>query len=139
MTEPQSPLRIADATVDRIVLAAGTYEFDVSTACESDSASWLCVDRAVTIEAAEAGTVVLDAKGARRVFKITGTGVQLVGLNITGGSAVSSVVLAFRTFWTFLPAPRWNVTQVLAFCMQGVSAPFLNRPTVQCPDGTLRD
>ena len=26
----------------------------------------------------------------------------------------SYVVLAFRTFWTFLPAPRWNVTQALA-------------------------
>ena len=74
---------LADATVDRIVLAAGTYEFDGSTAC--DSWSWLCVDRAVTIEAAEAGTVVLDAKRARRVFDITGSGVQLVGLNITGG------------------------------------------------------
>ena len=112
-------LQAALATVhNRIVLAAGTYEFDGSTAC--NSASWLCVDRAVTIEAAEAGTVVLDAQGARRVLNITGTGVQLVGLNITGGrlSAFSSVVLAFRTFRTFLPAPRWNVTQVLAFCMR---------------------
>ena len=27
------------------------------------------------------------------------------------------VVLAFRTFWTFLPSPRWNVTQELASCI----------------------
>ena len=90
MVELQAALAVA--TVDRIVLAAGTYEFDNSTACDSES--WLCVDRAVTIEAAEAGTVVLYAKGARRVFESTGTGVQLVGLNITGGAA-SYVVLAF--------------------------------------------
>ena len=85
MVELQTAL--ADPTVDRIVLVAGSYEFDGSTACHSTS--WLCVDRAVTIEAAEAGTVVLDAKGSRRVFYITGTGVQLVGLNITNGNATN--------------------------------------------------
>ena len=116
--------------VATIVLASGTYEFDASTAC--DSYSWLCINRAVTIQAAEVGMVVLDAKGQRRVFGIIGTGVELVGLNITGGSAGnvrrSCFELAFRTFWPFFSAPRWNVTHVLAFCMQyGSVLAFLNR------------
>ena len=46
---------------------------------------------------------------------IEGGEVELDGLNITGGSAISNVrrtcfELAFRTFWTFPSAPRWNVT-----------------------------
>ena len=45
----------------------------------------------VTLEAEEAMTVALDAKGANRVIYVDGTGVELVGLNITGGYAGVSV------------------------------------------------
>ena len=48
--------------------------------------SALCIDRPVTIEAEVAGSVVLDAKRARRVIYVSAAGTaQLVGLNITGG------------------------------------------------------
>ena len=43
------------------------------------------------IEAAEPGTVVLSAaKQGRRVFYIKGSGVELIGLNITGGQPLST-------------------------------------------------
>ena len=51
----------------------------------------LTLNYAVTIEAEVAGTVVLDANGMSRVFTITGTGVELIGLNITGGDIAASV------------------------------------------------
>ena len=51
------------------------------------------------------------------------------GMRIGGNATLNScqiydneaetLVLAFRTCWTLLSAPQWNVTQVLAFCMQG--------------------
>ena len=87
---------LADSGIDRIVLAAGVYELDPTDVCDSDS--WLCVTSAVTIEAAEAGTVVLDATGQRRVFYIEATGVELIGLNITGGYAqyVSACLSTFE-------------------------------------------
>ena len=48
--------------------------------------SALCIDRPVTIEAEVAGSVVFDAKRARRVIYVSAAGTaQLVGLNITGG------------------------------------------------------
>ena len=66
---------------------AGTYEFDDDMPCKGGSAA-LCIDRDVTIEAEVAGSVVLDAKGARRVIYVPTTGrAELIGLNITGGSA----------------------------------------------------
>ena len=55
---------LADSGIARIVLAAGMYVLDAGTAC--NSYSWLCVGRAVTIEAAETGTVVVDAAQQRR-------------------------------------------------------------------------
>ena len=76
---------LADSGNGRIVLMPGHYELDTGNVC--DSVSWLCINRAVTIEASVTGTVVLDAKGQRRVFKITGAGVELIGLDITGGYA----------------------------------------------------
>ena len=39
----------------------------------------------VPAEAAEPGAVELDAMGQRRVLYILASGVQLIGLNITGG------------------------------------------------------
>ena len=76
--------------MSRIVLAAGTYEFAGSMCPDewSRSGSALCIDRHVTIEAEVAGSVVLDAKGARRVIHVSTAGrAELVGLNITGGAA----------------------------------------------------
>ena len=64
---------------------AGTYEFD-DDMCSEEGGSALCIDRTVTIEAEVAGSVVLDAKGARRVMYVSpARRAELVGLNITGG------------------------------------------------------
>ena len=73
---------LADDSISRIVVAAGTYALSAE----------LEVTRSVVIEAAVAGTVVLDAQASvssrRRVMLIDpgGSGVvELTGLNITGG------------------------------------------------------
>ena len=74
---------------------AGTYEF-ASSMCSEDGGSALCIDRAVTIEAEVAGSVVFNAKGLRRVISVSSSGTaELIGLDITGGSA--SKVCAFAT------------------------------------------
>eukprot|EP00964_Phaeocystis_antarctica_P087014 scaffold55141_cov48-Phaeocystis_antarctica.AAC.1 len=53
--------------------------------------SALCIDRPVTIEAEVAGSVVLDAKGARRVIYVSTAGrAELIGLNVTGGAAAGN-------------------------------------------------
>ena len=71
--------------MSRIVLKAGTYEFD-DDMCSNEGGSALCIDRDVTIEAEVAGSVVLKAKGARRVIYVAAAGrVALVWLDITGG------------------------------------------------------
>ena len=73
---------IADRSINKILLAAGTYEL-TSDMC---SESAVCINRALTIEAEVPGAVVLNAMGGRRVFHIQSDGtVQLIGLNITGG------------------------------------------------------
>ena len=57
------------------------------------SSSVLCINRAVTIEAAVPGSVVLKGTSSnrRRVFYIQSSGVAtLIGLNITGGYVGSS-------------------------------------------------
>ena len=73
-----------DSAVSKIVLLAGTYEFN-DDMCSSSA---LCIGQPVTIEAEVAGSVVLDAKGARRVIYVAAAGrAELVGLNITGGAA----------------------------------------------------
>ena len=75
---------VGDSAVDKILVAAGTYDF-TSDMC---SGSAVCIDRALTIEAQVPGSVVLDAKGGRRVFNIQSGGTaELIGLNITGGYA----------------------------------------------------
>ena len=77
---------VGDSAVDKIFVAAGTYDL-TSDMC---SGSAVCIDRALTIEAQVPGSVVLDAKGGRRVFEIKSSGTaELIGLNITGGSASS--------------------------------------------------
>ena len=98
---------LGDDAIGRIVLGPGTYEFTTDMC----SSSALCVDRAVTIEAAEAGTVVLNGMGARRVFYITkdGTGVVLIGLNITGGLLSDGVRTPAST-------PIHCPTHALRFC-----------------------
>ena len=79
---------VSNSAVDEILVAAGTYEF-TSNMC---SGAAICINRALTIEAQVPGSVVLDAKGGRRVFMIQSGGTaELIGLNITGGSAASSV------------------------------------------------
>ena len=89
---------VGDSAIDKILVAAGkpfkgTYDF-TSDMC---SGSAICIDRSLTIEAQVPGSVVLDAiKGGRRVFNIQSSGTaELIGLNITGGSAdaVQSVCL----------------------------------------------
>ena len=64
---------------------AGSYEFDDDMPCERGFAA-LCINRHVTIQAEVAGSVVLDAKGTRRVMYVSpASRAELVGLNITGG------------------------------------------------------
>ena len=78
---------IADSSINKILLEAGTYEL-TSDVCDGYSA--VCIDRALTIEAEVPGAMVLNAMGARRVFHVQSGGmVKLVGLNITGGEAYS--------------------------------------------------
>ena len=75
------------------MLKAGTYEFD-DDMCSNEGGSALCINRDVTIEAEVAGSVVLNAKGARRVIYVAAAGraeLGLVGLNITGGETKQSV------------------------------------------------
>ena len=77
---------VSDGTVEKIVVAPGTYEFGSDMAgCGSFTAA-LCIDRAVTIEAEVEGGVVLDGMDARRVITVDSGGTaDLVGLNITRG------------------------------------------------------
>ena len=75
--------KLADASVSRIIVAPGHYPLTAE----------LSVTRAVTIEAAVPGSVVLDAQGSssarRRVLNINpasaSDAVELIGLNVTGG------------------------------------------------------
>ena len=75
---------VGNSAVDKILLAAGTYEL-TSDMC---TGSAVCISRTLIIEAEVPGAVVLNAMGGRRVFEIQSGGtVELIGLNITGGSA----------------------------------------------------
>ena len=73
-----------DNRVGHIVLQEGVYDL-TSGMTEMCWDGMLCLDYAVTIEAEVAGTVVLNAARSNAVLYIPGTGVELVGLNITGG------------------------------------------------------
>ena len=66
------------------MLREGVYDL-TSGMTEMCADGMLCLDYAVTIEAEVAGAVVLNAARSNRVFYVSGTGVELVGLNITGG------------------------------------------------------
>ena len=82
---------VGDSAVDKLLVVAGTYDF-TSDMC---SGSAVCINRALTIEAQMPGSVVLDAKGVRRVFEIQSGGTaELVGLNITGGEGSEGGVSA---------------------------------------------
>jgi biotin carboxyl carrier protein len=79
---------LANTGVGRIVLAPGTYILNAE----------LSITRSVILEAAVAGSVVLDAQASssspRRVLNINPGSlgvVQLIGLNITGGNVVNDV------------------------------------------------
>ena len=79
---------VSNSAVDKILVAAGVYSFTTNMC----SGSAICIDRAVTIEAQVPGSVVFDGKGGRRVFEIQSGGTaELIGLNITGGSARVSI------------------------------------------------
>ena len=96
-----------DSAVSRIVLVAGTYEF-ADSMCDDEGSSSVCINRNVTIEAEVAGSVVLDAKGARRVIYVSSGGrAELIGLNITGGSAsrVCFCITLHRSFASPLTNP----------------------------------
>eukprot|EP00900_Chrysochromulina_parva_P018284 jgi/Chrpa1/26457/Chrysochromulina_OHIO_Genome00022830-RA len=77
---------LANTAVGRIVLAPGTYILNAE----------LSITRSVVLEAAVAGSVVLNAQASsssqRRVLNINPGSlgvVQLIGLNITGGNTAS--------------------------------------------------
>ena len=91
---------LANTAVGRIVLAPGTYILRAE----------LNVTRSVVLEAAVAGSVVLDAQASssslRRVLFINAglLGiVQIIGLNITGG-----FVYDVRAHAQNFPSPRWE-------------------------------
>ena len=94
---------VGNSAVDKILLAAGTYEL-TSTMC---SKSAVCIDRALTIEAGVPGAVVLNAMGERGVILIQPGGtVEVIGLNITGGN-VGTVQSLLNPSATFHPSPIW--------------------------------
>ena len=100
---------IADSSVNKILLAAGTYEL-TSNVCSSSSA--VCIDRALTIEAEVPGAVVLNAMRARRVFYIQSGGTaELIGLDITGGYASVQTARLLNPLRHFLQCPA-NRTHV---------------------------
>ena len=85
---------IANTDIGRIVLAPGTYVLSAE----------LSITRSVILEAALAGSVVLDAQASvrspRRVLNINpgSSGiVQINGLNITGGNVPNLFVSAAET------------------------------------------
>ena len=103
---------VGDSAVDKILVAAGTYDL-TSDMCSSSA---ICIDRALTIEAQVPGSVVLDAKGGRRVFEIQSGGTaELIGLNITGGSA--TMVQSVCLFEPSVAFPQWY-----AHCLRCVVA-----------------
>ena len=79
---------IADSSINKILLAAGTYELTTDMC----AGAAVCISRTLIIEAEVPGAVVFTAMGGgRRVFAIQSGGtVELIGLNITGGYADSN-------------------------------------------------
>ena len=94
---------VSNSAVDKILVAAGVYNFTTNMCTDSasgkkgDSHSAICINRALTIEAEVPGAVVLNAMGGRRVFRMERyRTVELIGLNITGGSASYVQCLPFE-------------------------------------------
>ena len=80
---------LTNVDIDRLILKSGTYKptagFTPAVGCPS---SMLCITRNVTMEAEEAGTVVLDASRVGRVIEVmSGAELKLIGMDITGGYA----------------------------------------------------
>ena len=95
---------LANTAVGRIVLASGTYYLSAE----------LSITRSVVLEAAVAGSVVLDGGHAFRVLNVNpgSSGVvQVIGLNITGG-----YVNDVRAHAQKLPSPRWETHVLLVVC-----------------------
>ena len=80
MVDTTGDLVAALAPNARVVLKPGLYSL---------SSTIVVGDESVTIEAELPGTVVLDGQKLVRVLAISGSGFELVGLNITGGSTLS--------------------------------------------------
>jgi len=104
---------LANTAVGRIVLAPGTYILSAQ----------LSVTRSVVLEAAVAGSVVLDAQASsssqRRVLNIDpGTlgVVQMIGLKITGGY-MNNVRAHAQNF----PSPPWETHVLIVVCRAAVS------------------
>ena len=92
---------VGNISVDKILVAAGTYDF-TSDMCGTSA---VCINRALTIKAQVPGSVVFGAKGGRRVFEIQSGGTaELIGLDITGGYA--TVCLPFETACDISSKPR---------------------------------
>ena len=86
---------VGNSAVDKILLAAGTYEL-TSDMCSgsNNTGSAVCISRTLIIEAEVPGAVVLNAMGGRRVFEIQSGGTaELIGLDITGGHSVQTARL----------------------------------------------
>jgi hypothetical protein len=75
---------LANSSVSRILVEAGHYLLS----------SQLTVSHNVTIEAEVYGAVVLDGQGSTRLVQIVAGVVELIGVNITGGSVSSGNVSA---------------------------------------------
>jgi hypothetical protein len=75
---------LANNSVSRILVEAGHYLLS----------SQLTVSRNVIIEAEVYGAVVLDGQGSTRLVQIVAGVVELIGVNITGGSVSSGNVSA---------------------------------------------
>ena len=108
---------VSNIMVDKILLAAGTYEL-TSDMCTGSLNATVCISRTLIIEAEVPGAVVLNAMGARRVFDIQSGGTaELIGLNITGGIATTvQSARHLNPLRHFLHCPAENV---LAFVLQG--------------------
>ena len=70
---------LANSSVSRILVEAGHYLLS----------SQLAVSRNVIIEAEVHGAVVLDGQGSTRLVQISAGVMELIGVNITGGSVSS--------------------------------------------------
>jgi hypothetical protein len=108
---------LANTAVGHIVLAPGTYNLIAE----------LSITRSVVLEAAVAGSVILNAQASssseRRVVSInlgpSGV-VQLIGLNITGGYTTSYV----RAHVQNVPSSNGKIADVLASTLACITAAY---------------